>query len=227
MHLPLRRSGLNRQTPFSFSCRQCLKCCRAKKIQVNPYEIARLAANLGLSTTEFIERYTGAGGTCLSWKADNSCIFLGDTGCMVHRDRPLVCRLYPLGRKLDESGRESFGEIEPDPDCRGDYGEHQLIGDYLENQDIDRYVDAADRYLKVLWRMVEIVQLNAAIPERADAVAEGLRGIGAGRDQHAVSWLDMDPLLAVYCAEHELELPTDINLKMLFHLQALQMLIEA
>ena len=29
-----------------------------KKIQVNPYEIARLAGNLGISTTEFIVRYT-------------------------------------------------------------------------------------------------------------------------------------------------------------------------
>ncbi len=58
MAIPVTRSGLDRSAPFGFACNRCLQCCMNKKIQVNPYEIARLAQHLGISTTEFIERFT-------------------------------------------------------------------------------------------------------------------------------------------------------------------------
>ena len=58
--IPLRRTQLDSQASFSFSCRCCLHCCRSKKIQVNPFEIARLARNLGISTTECMALYTAS-----------------------------------------------------------------------------------------------------------------------------------------------------------------------
>ena len=33
--------GLNRQSLLSFKCGRCSQCCTSKKIQVNPYEIAK------------------------------------------------------------------------------------------------------------------------------------------------------------------------------------------
>jgi Fe-S-cluster containining protein len=116
--LPKMRDSLNRDTPFGFSCNRCLQCCRDKKIQVNPYEIARLAARLGISTTVFIAEHTDAGGVHLRFDDEGACVFLDAQGCSVHEDRPLVCRLYPLGRHLDGSDIETFSEVEPEPGAR-------------------------------------------------------------------------------------------------------------
>lgn len=104
----MRRKGLNRQTRFAFTCNQCLSCCRNKKIQINPYEIARLAHHKRMSTEDFVSCYTHTGGTLLNWNEDGTCVFLGPQRCGVHPDRPLVCRLYPLGRNLNGMGEEGF-----------------------------------------------------------------------------------------------------------------------
>ena len=50
---------------------------------------------------------------------DAQMLFLGERGCTVHADRPLVCRLYPLGRHIDEHGAESFYHLEPHPQTEG------------------------------------------------------------------------------------------------------------
>jgi hypothetical protein len=65
MTIPVRETGLKRTSLFGYTCNRCLACCRHKKIQLNPYEIARLAKNRGLSTTDFIARCTTNGGTVL------------------------------------------------------------------------------------------------------------------------------------------------------------------
>ena len=103
-------SQLDRQSPFGFTCHRCLACCRFKKIQLNPYETARMASRLGISTTDFITRYT-IGGTVLRFTEEDACVFLQADGCAVHADRPLVCRLYPLGRYIDFIGVETFGQL--------------------------------------------------------------------------------------------------------------------
>ena len=60
---------------------------------------------LGLDTTQFLARYTEAGGTVLRTREeDRGCVFLGPRGCTVHPDRPLACRLYPLARWVAPDG---------------------------------------------------------------------------------------------------------------------------
>jgi Fe-S-cluster containining protein len=85
---------------FSYEYKRCLRCCTGKRIRVNPYEVFRLARHLGTSTTDFLARYTIEGGTELARTGDERCVLLGESGCSVHPDRPLVCRLYPLGRHV-------------------------------------------------------------------------------------------------------------------------------
>src|ERR1700752_4896509 len=94
---------------FGYKCHRCMRCCYDKRIQINPYESARLARNLGQTTTEFRSAWTEDGaGTVLKQTDTGACIFLGNDGCTVHPDRPLVCRLYPLGRRVRADGSESF-----------------------------------------------------------------------------------------------------------------------
>ncbi len=106
--MQFRRTNLDRETPFAFSCMRCLACCRDKKIQVNPYEIARLARNRKLATSDFIDQYTIDAGGFRKWDEKGYCVFLDSQGCSVHEDRPLVCRLYPLARHVNNNLDESF-----------------------------------------------------------------------------------------------------------------------
>jgi Fe-S-cluster containining protein len=130
---------LQRGSPFSFKCQVCSACCYNKTILVSPYEALRLAGNLGLTTTEFYEKYTEEGSAVLRIKADAGCIFLTARGCGVHPDRPLVCRLYPLGQIMDVEGKEKFGSIPPHPDCLGLYGSEGTVKTYLESQGVRPY----------------------------------------------------------------------------------------
>ena len=99
--------ALSREAAFSYRCNACSRCCHNKAIRVGPYEILRLARRLGMTTTQFIEQHTEAGGTVMRMRDENNraCIFLNQQGCSVHPDRPLACRLYPLARWVDPDGQ--------------------------------------------------------------------------------------------------------------------------
>ncbi len=220
--LPLRRTGLDRHTPFSFSCMRCLQCCQSKKIQVNPYEIARLAGNLGISTTECIARFTTKNGSYLKFDNENRCIFLGSDGCRVHADRPLVCRLYPLGRHCNDRGDEWFSEIEPEAGCRGESnGGEVSLERYLESQEVHAYLDAADSYLKLLWEMMALLEQGGDNEDATDATEA---------EEHLLpengEWMDMDAAVRIYCQQRELPFPLDIEDKMRMHQNALQFWIQ-
>jgi uncharacterized protein len=222
MGLQLRRTDLNRQTRFSFSCSRCLCCCRHKKIQVNPYEIARLAGNRQMSTADFVARFTHAGGTILNWNDDGTCVFLDADGCSVHPDRPLVCRLYPLGRHVFGSGEEGFSEVEPDPDCKGVYGEEEKIAGFLESQGALLFMEAADRYLGLFWRLYQIVQEKAEEPAERDAVIDVFQRFSEGFRAGDRILTDVDAVVAAYCDEAGLPFPDDAEQKMSIHILAVE-----
>jgi Fe-S-cluster containining protein len=157
-----------RASTFAYRCQACRRCCYGKRIQVNPYELARLARNLGTTTTDMIGRFTVNGGTALANQPDGACIFLGDAGCTVHPDRPLVCRLYPLGRIVQADGTEAIVENEPHPDTEGLYGAGGSVGDYLESQDVAPFIAAADRYYAVFARLMADAPPDANPPMTAD-----------------------------------------------------------
>jgi Fe-S-cluster containining protein len=202
---PRSSSSMQRQDPFAYSCRRCLNCCRHKRIQINPYEAARLAHNRGISTGEFHRRWTRAEGTELAQAADGSCVFLGPGGCSVHADRPLVCRLYPLGRHVMPDGSESYSMLEPHPQSAGVYGGPGCIGDYLQAQDAQPFIAAADAYYSWLCRA-------------QDALAAGL--IRADIDSAAL--LDLDSAIAGHCAASGEPEPAVLEQRLALHLRILE-----
>ncbi len=222
MSLPIRRTGLKRQTPFFFLCSQCLGCCRHKRIQVNPYEIARLAANRGMSTAEFIDRYTHESGTILNWEENGACVFLDSKGCGVHPDRPLVCRLYPLGRHVLSSGEEKFSEIEPDKDCKGVYSDNGVIKAYLESQGAHPFMEAADKYLDLLWRLYRILEEETAEPEKHNAVAGVFQKHAEGERAGDTGFADVDAIVAAFCEKMSIQFPNNMDDKMSIHIQAVE-----
>ena len=195
-----------RAEPFGFTCSRCLHCCRDKRIQINPYEIARLSRSLGIGTTEFRARHTEAGnGTCLAFKPSGECEFLGPEGCSVHADRPLVCRLYPLGRHIRADGVESFSHVPPHPLSRGNFDTCGTIESYLEAQDAAPFIRAADAYFEWLCRAGECLDDGEVETGGADAA----------------DILDMDAAISVYCTRTREPEPHNVEERRLLHMKIL------
>ena len=206
-----------RTEAFSYECRRCMRCCAHKVIQINPYEVARLARNRGVSTTQFRERWTQDGaGTILARDETDICVFLGKDGCTVHPDRPLVCRLYPLGRQVDSAGKEVFSSVAPHPQSLGRFGFEETIADFLRTQDAYPFMKAADDYYRWICRVNDAL----APAEKSDArIFDDARGT-------AVTWLDMDPALDQYCRAQGLAPPQDIEARRELHLRMLDANLE-
>jgi len=202
-----------RDEPFGYVCHRCLKCCHHKRIQVNPYEIARLARNRGLTTSEFRDTWTEDGvGNYLSQTENGACVFLGSEGCTVHPDRPLVCRLYPLGRHMTE-GVEWFSHVEPHPQSAGEFNRNGTIADFLIAQGVEPFMRAADEY--VYW----ICALTASMDDVCKTSGTELSASAAV--DRARDLLDVDGAIAWHCAATGEVEPSDIEARKELHLRIL------
>lgn len=107
-HLDEMQIGLN--DTFRFHCTQCGKCCIDREdILLNPKDLYNIATVLSISQAETVKRY------CETYMGDTSrlpivrlrpqgsikrCPLLRGRKCMVHKAKPTVCAMYPLGRYL-------------------------------------------------------------------------------------------------------------------------------
>ncbi len=224
MSMKLHRTGLNRDSVFGYTCNQCILCCRFKTIQLNPYEVARLARNRQVTTTVFIEQYTGSGGTVLAANDDGTCVFLGSEGCDVHADRPLVCRLYPLGRRVSFTGDETFAQVACDEGCRGVFHEKGTVRQYLDEQGAFPFMDAADRYLALLRHLLENLMENESGPAESEAVRHVVNDVTGGAMEHdALVWNDMDRVLREHGRTKGAEIPESLEQRMIIHINAVRL----
>jgi len=198
-----------RKEAFGYVCRACSRCCYHKRIQINPYEIARLARRTGRSGAQFRAECTEDGqGNYLRQRDDGACIFLGPQGCGVHPDRPLVCRLYPLGRRALWDGTEEWVQVTPHPQTEGEYSKNGTIAAYLDNQGALPFIAAADGYAQ--W------------VRDATAALEG---------EHALihdvpdDLLDMDLAIEAYCAHRGEPEPQDFEQRGELHMRILYRLL--
>ncbi len=213
-----------RDAPFSYSCAGCNRCCHDKRIQVGPYEIARLAAASSLTTTVFIERHTDDG--CYLRFENGACTFLTPKGCSVHAARPLVCRLYPLGRVALPEGGEQVVELRAHPETEGTYGTTGTVAEYLEQQGVAPYVQAARLYYELLERVVELLDQSpvdghvADAAETADADADAADAAAAAQDdsEEPPSLIDIDAVVTTHCKETDQPVPSELWEKMLLHI---------
>jgi Fe-S-cluster containining protein len=190
-----------------------MRCCYDKRIQINPYESARLARNLGQTSTEFRAAWTGDGaGTVLKQTDTGACVFLGENGCTVHSDRPLVCRLYPLGRRVSSDGAESFSRTDGHPQSAGEFTNDSTIAQFLEGQDIAPFARAADEYFQWLCAAQDFLGAEGP-PDWPVNPAETAA--------YAADLLDFDISIARYCDANDVAEPADIEDRKQLHLQIL------
>ncbi len=210
MSLELVRTGLTRDDRFGFGCSRCGMCCSHKRIPLNPYEIARLAAHQGITTTRFIDLHTMDTVSYLRFDAEGHCPFLRDKGCAVHADRPLACRLYPLGRRIDGNGTETFLELRAEAECARVARDDRNVGHWLDEQGAAPFIAATDSYLDLLWKVLVVY--------RAQAPRVPVEPPATDPDQDARDWLDIDAVLARHGATAE----TDVENRMRMHIHFIE-----
>jgi len=133
-------------------------CCRNIDITLLPYDIARLKRRAGLTSSEWVARYTvpfpmdahEMPGLKMATKPGTTeCAFLRADGCSVYADRPSACRYYALGSMgVKPAGGAAVEEVYfvvKEAHCKGhDEPRETTVADYRREQGLEQY-DAMNR----------------------------------------------------------------------------------
>jgi len=148
---------LSAEDSFKFACHSDVpcynKCCRDVNIFLTPYDIIRLKNNLGITSGEFLSKYTiSPFDKNLKYpvvllemdEKTRKCPFVKKEGCSVYHDRPWSCRMYPLGlASPGESSKElqqEFYFLLKEAVCRGfEEEKNWTVNEWIENQGIREF----------------------------------------------------------------------------------------
>ena len=155
---------------FKFHCDQCGKCCTHREdIILSPMDIFKMAKELKMTPVEFYHEY------CVfnigehtrmpivrlaSEGKDTHCVLLKNHRCSVHKVKPAVCAMFPLGRYMsfekDDYNAESIDNskvkylLQP-PEC-GDESETHTVREWLSGFDIKLEDEAFVQWQKAISR---------------------------------------------------------------------------
>ena len=152
---------------FPLTCSRAGTCCHGKTVFLNPWELANIAREKKLSPKEFSTEYCEWGGIKLifngesTFKNQSACSqYIENFGCSVHLGRPLACRLYPLGRKIQNQETHYIHEGIQFPclaDCPTVITLPQMtVGNYLKDQSAEAFEIGQDNYLKLVQQLADI-----------------------------------------------------------------------
>lgn len=147
---------------FEFSCHSGLACyntcCRDINIFLTPYDVLRMRRGTGLSSEEFLEKYTftlmgddGLPLVLLKMMDDRkkTCPFIAPDGCSIYENRPWSCRMYPV---FPVSSEEEEFLIEEKASCLGfKENKETTTREWKTGQDIDTY-DKMNKSYKEITR---------------------------------------------------------------------------
>jgi len=123
---------------------------------LTPYDIVRMKKRLGLSSEEFLDKYTymqvdeksSHPLVRLKMRDDNEkrCLFVTPEGCTIYTDRPANCRYYPVGQGILRKGtdegpvNEEFYFFIREPHCLGYQEDTEwTIQSWKEDQEVSFY----------------------------------------------------------------------------------------
>lgn len=147
----IKRDFENRQLgvdePFDFHCTMCGKCCiHREDIILTPKDLYNLAKELYLTPKDVLEQY------CEWYVGEDSrfpvvrlkprgsvkrCPLLKGQKCSVHKAKPTICAMFPIGRGMavekDQIDAVTTADVRyffTDPGC-GDKSETHTVRDWL------------------------------------------------------------------------------------------------
>ena len=158
---------LSIEDQLPLTCSRSGTCCYGKLVMLNPWELVCMAKEKKITPRKFRDRYCELGGIRLrfdgkvGYKGQQACSqYAENTGCSIHRDRPLACRLYPLGRQIQSEevhymyqGNE-FPCLEGCPEVTG--LPYMSVAEYLKGQLTTKFEKAQDEYLDVVQNIADI-----------------------------------------------------------------------
>lgn len=141
------RMNIGIDEPFKFHCTMCGKCCiNREDILLSPIDVYNMAKELSITTKEFFETY------CEAYIGSDSqmpimrlkprgsikrCPLLKDRKCSVHKAKPVVCAMFPIGRCVPaesyDKKTKSITKVDyifTDPGC-GDDSENHTIREWF------------------------------------------------------------------------------------------------
>jgi len=149
------------------TCSRAGTCCHGKTVFLNPWELANIAHKKKLTPKEFSSQFCEWGGIKLkfngesTFKNQSSCSqYVENFGCSVHLGRPLACRLYPLGRQIQNEKAIYIHEGKEFPclaDCQTVTELPKMtVGEYLKDQSTKTYESGQDLYLELMQQLADI-----------------------------------------------------------------------
>jgi Fe-S-cluster containining protein len=171
MESPVVPEQFDEDHVIKFRCHKDIECfnacCRNIDIMLTPYDIIRLKQRLGLTSSEFLKKYTYpfdfgknslVGVKMEPVEGGTACQFMTEEGCSVYEDRPTSCRYYPVGllstRRADENvDRASYAIVQEDH-CKGHFEEREItIRDYRKEQGVEEYDELGRPWRQLVLKM--------------------------------------------------------------------------
>ena len=154
---------------FRFRCHKGIDCftlcCAGLNLVLTPYDILRMKRRLGLSSEDFLAKYTD---TKMDFNTrfprvvlrmngyeNRTCPFVSVAGCSIYGDRPGACRLYPIGRAAmkwehHKEAREKFFIVR-EAHCRGFQEDREWsLQEWVANEGLDEYNALNDLWLEII-----------------------------------------------------------------------------
>ncbi|MCK9377914.1 MAG: YkgJ family cysteine cluster protein [Syntrophobacterales bacterium] len=187
------QAGLTFDSRFTFHCHAGLacfnRCCRTPTIILSPYDILRLKQHLGITSGEFLRRYTLRETEARSHlplifidafrSPENGCPFLGPEGCAVYAHRPAACRLFPItmGSQLTSEGVVDHYFCRRLDYCQGCAGEVEwTVASWMANQGFEEYDRGRQAWIEMLLKegLKEPLEVDARVQDLIATMAYDL-----------------------------------------------------
>lgn len=175
---------LDTDEKFKFTCVACGDCCKNRtgqnSIILSPYDIFNLKKNLGLSLSELYKKHlvfnigSSSGmpmfylGEKTTIRNESLCTFLKKEGtnykCSVHKFKPVVCSVYPLGRVVSvdlKSKEKQLEYIFLGGECSNKNKEnihYNTINEWVNDKEITEkiFIDFSD----AITSLLDIIKMN-------------------------------------------------------------------
>ncbi len=154
---------------FRFNCHKEIACftdcCAKLRLILTPYDILRLKNRLGMSSTQFLEKFTETlidnnsrfpmVKLKMSGQEDGRCPFVTPDGCTIYEDRPIACRLYPVGNASAFAGskthtKEKFFLVQ-ETHCLGFKEDREwTLDEWLSHEGVKEYNSINEPWMKIV-----------------------------------------------------------------------------
>lgn len=153
---------------FKFACHpgvECFnECCSDVNIFLTPYDIIRMKNRLGISSKEFLKKYTLTPieksqkhpVVMMKMTEDEKkrCHFVTEEGCSIYKDRPWPCRMYPLGfASPSDKNKKDEGEfyfLMKEDVCKGFNEDREwTVEEWMNDQEVIEYNELGELFKEV------------------------------------------------------------------------------